>query len=286
MNYMSRFRTQNITHFRLGGAEKMNSGEEKVAQMKKIFDVKTDEELANKMGVSIFTVRNWKQRGDVPKKYELKILEEHGVRLSDTKILNNTNSVIVNGLSHGNITNGYQTEVSKELMEFIELFKEYGNSEMISRWRESLVEPEELNYVMVLLKAYVDNKLLRFLKSRLLKNKYGVYFDDKVEADDVGIIIEPSSGFESEFEVSLNLIEKKYRKKIGREASEKLTVEWLDDRIPAKVLWEKLGVKLEEARLWRYELKIPEERLKQIAKKLDVSLEDIDGAKFFEERSR
>ena len=39
----------------------MNCGEEKVAQMKKIFNVKTDEELANKMGVSIFTVRNWKQ---------------------------------------------------------------------------------------------------------------------------------------------------------------------------------------------------------------------------------
>ena len=286
MNYKSRFKIQNITHFRLGGAEEMNCGEEKVAQMKKIFNVKTDEELANKMGVSIFTVRNWKQRGDVPKKYELKILKEHGIRLSDTQISNNTNPVIVNSDNVGDIINRHQMQVSNEFMEFAELFKEYGNSEMISRWRESLVEREELNYVMALLKTYADNKLLRLLRSRLLKNKYGVYFDDKVEIDDVGIIIEPSSGFESEFEVSLNLIEKAYRKKIGWEASEKLTAEWLDDRIPAKILWEKLGVKIEEARLWRYELKIPKERLKQIAQKLGVLPEYIDGANYFKEHRR
>lgn len=141
---MSRSRTQNITHFRLGGAKKMNSGEEKVAQMKRIFDVKTDEELANEMGVSIFTVRNWKQRGDVPKKYELKILKEQGIRLSDTKISNNTNSIIVNGSNHGNIANGHQTEVSTELMELIELFKEYGNNAILKKWKNELENLKEI----------------------------------------------------------------------------------------------------------------------------------------------
>ena len=118
----------------------MNSGEEKVAQMKRIFDVKTDEELANEMGVSIFTVRNWKQRGDVPKKYELKILKEQGIRLSDTKISNNTNSIIVNGSNHGNIANGHQTEV----MEHIELFKEYCNNAILKKWKNELENLKEI----------------------------------------------------------------------------------------------------------------------------------------------
>jgi len=261
-----------------------------LARMRAVLGVKTDKQMCEILEIPYNTVTTWKDRGKIPKGKFLEIAAKLNVTPeyleSGINISNNTNSAIVNDSSHGNITNGYQTEVSKELMEFIELFKEYGNSEMISRWRESLVEREELNYVMALLKTYADNKLLRLLRSRLLKNKYGVYFDDKVEIDDVGIIIEPSSGFESEFEVSLNLIEKAYRKKIGWEASEKLTAEWLDDRIPAKILWEKLGVKIEEARLWRYELKIPKERLKQIAQKLGVSPEYIDGANYFKEHRR
>lgn len=69
--------------FWINGDLKMGNDIEKIYELKTFFGVKTDEELAQKLEVSVFAVRNWKQRNSLPKKYELKILKENGIKLGD-----------------------------------------------------------------------------------------------------------------------------------------------------------------------------------------------------------
>ncbi len=44
---------------------------EKIKVLKRLYRATTDQELADKLGASVFAVRNWKQRNSLPKKYEL-----------------------------------------------------------------------------------------------------------------------------------------------------------------------------------------------------------------------
>ena len=60
------------------------------------------------------------------------------------EISNNSNSVIVNGSNNGSIVNGHHVKVSDEFMEFAELFKKYGNSELLKQWTESLLKIKEV----------------------------------------------------------------------------------------------------------------------------------------------
>ena len=53
---------------------------------------------------------------------------------------NNANSVIVNGNNSGSIINGHQVKVSDEFMEVAELFKKYGNGELLKKWKEDLLK--------------------------------------------------------------------------------------------------------------------------------------------------
>lgn len=147
-------------------------------------------------------------------------------------------------------------------------------------------EKIDFKYVEELLREYADAETLMLLRARLLRNKYGMHLDRRVSVDDIGIIINSSVGFESKFEISLNLIEKAYRKTLNEAELERLCAEWMEYRVPAKILWKKLGVSLEEARAWRYALEIPEDHLKQIAKKLGVQVKQIDGAEHFNQYNR
>lgn len=72
---------------------------EKIAELKKLFKVKTDEQLAQKLGVGVFAVRNWKIRKSLPKKYELILLE------SEKRFLNNSTSVVIHGSNSGHFVN-------------------------------------------------------------------------------------------------------------------------------------------------------------------------------------
>ena len=108
---------------------------EKIRILKQIFEAKTDEELAEKLEVSVFAVRNWKQRDNLPKKYELLLVQKVGDSFS-----NNANSVIVNGNNSGSIINGHQVNVSDEFMEVAELFKKYGIGELLKKWKEDLLK--------------------------------------------------------------------------------------------------------------------------------------------------
>lgn len=54
----------------------MTEDRQKIDRLKEVFGVKTDEELAEKLDVTLFAVRSWKQRNSLPKKYELILLEK------------------------------------------------------------------------------------------------------------------------------------------------------------------------------------------------------------------
>ena len=62
------------------------TGTEKVMILKELYEVSTDEELANKLGISVFAVRNWKQRNSLPKKYEL-IIAGSSEKIFDAELL-------------------------------------------------------------------------------------------------------------------------------------------------------------------------------------------------------
>lgn len=126
----------------------MENLEAVLARMRAVLGVKTDKQMCEILEIQYGTLDNWKNRKKIPRGRLLEIATklnvtpeylENGVNIS-----NNTNSVIVNGSNSGTIANGRQTEVSTELMEFIELFKKYGNSELLRQWTESLLKIKEV----------------------------------------------------------------------------------------------------------------------------------------------
>ncbi|MFL1707048.1 S24 family peptidase [Campylobacter sp. MOP7] len=54
----------------------MTDDRQKIDRLKEIFGVKTDEALAEKLDVTLFAVRSWKQRNSLPKKYELILMQK------------------------------------------------------------------------------------------------------------------------------------------------------------------------------------------------------------------
>ena len=71
----------------------MDEDIEKIKELKRIFGVKTDEELAQKVGVGVFAVRSWKLRKSLPKKYELLLIQKRG----DVNIHNSKFGDFING---------------------------------------------------------------------------------------------------------------------------------------------------------------------------------------------
>lgn len=57
-----------------------------VSGLKSHFRVKTDEELASKLGLSKQAIANWRSRGKIPLKFQAKMLDEYGILYSDWDI--------------------------------------------------------------------------------------------------------------------------------------------------------------------------------------------------------
>ncbi|QPH84810.1 bacteriophage CI repressor [Campylobacter concisus] len=119
-----------------------------LARMRAVLGVKTDKQMCEILEIQYGTLDNWKNRKKIPRGRLLEIATKLNVTPeyleSGTHISNNTNSVIVNGSNNGSIVNGHQVKVSDEFMEFAELFKKYGNSELLKQWTESLAKIKNL----------------------------------------------------------------------------------------------------------------------------------------------
>ncbi|AQW87112.1 putative transcriptional regulator [Campylobacter pinnipediorum subsp. caledonicus] len=114
-----------------------------------LFEVKTDKELAVAMNVPYKTLNGWKDRKSIPTKRLIDVSQDNLVSLEwllDGKgnYSDIQNSVIVNGSNSGNIVNSHQHKVSSELMEFIELFEEYGNNKILQEFKDKLLKIKEV----------------------------------------------------------------------------------------------------------------------------------------------
>jgi len=119
-----------------------------LARVRAVLGVKTDKQMCEILEIQYGTLDNWKYRKKIPRGRLLEIATKLNVTPeyleSGTHISNNTNSVIVNGSNNGSIVTGHQVKVSDEFMEFAELFKKYGNSELLKQWTESLLKIKEV----------------------------------------------------------------------------------------------------------------------------------------------
>lgn len=130
----------------------MEKVEDVLFRLRWLYEVKTDKELAKALNISYKTLDGWKFRKSLPEKRIKDLVGPDKVNFewlfsgngrwcdNSMEISNNTNSVIVNG----SIVNGHQVKVSDEFMEFAELFKKYGNSELLKQWTESLLKIKEV----------------------------------------------------------------------------------------------------------------------------------------------
>jgi bacteriophage CI repressor helix-turn-helix domain len=121
----------------------MSQVDEILARVRFSLGVKNDTGLAEILEIPYKTLDGWKTRGAIPRTRLLEIATKLNVTPeyleSGTHISNNTDSVIVNG----SIVNGHQVKVSQELMDFVELFKEYGSNAMLKQFIERLEEEKE-----------------------------------------------------------------------------------------------------------------------------------------------
>ena len=130
----------------------MEKVEDVLFRLRWLYEVKTDKELAKALNISYKTLDGWKFRKSLPEKRIKDLVGPDKVNFewlfsgngrwcdNSMEISNNTNSVIVNG----SIVNGHQVKVSDEFMEFAELFKKYGTSELLKQWTESLLKIKEV----------------------------------------------------------------------------------------------------------------------------------------------
>ena len=126
----------------------MENMEAVLARIRAVLGVKTDKQMCEILGIQYGTLDMWKVRKKIPKGKFLEIAAKLNVTPeyleSGTHITNNTNSLIVTGSNNGSIVNGHQVKVSDDFMEFAELFKKYGNSELLRQWTESLAKIKNL----------------------------------------------------------------------------------------------------------------------------------------------
>lgn len=114
-------------------------------KIKEKLGVKEDKELAGILDIPYKTINNWRYTKKIPKERILKIAKKIDMsadELVGKNILsNNTNSIVVNGSNSGKLINKHQeTKVDDSLMEFIELFKQYGNEALLSKFKDELLK--------------------------------------------------------------------------------------------------------------------------------------------------
>lgn len=227
-------------------------------RIKSAIGARTDKEMCEILEIPYGTLDNWKTRKKIPKARLFEIAQAINLPVEfllngNMQILNNNNAII-NSSNNNIILGGQQNNISKE-------------------------DKNERDYVAELIKEFADEKILKWARNRLLLKKYGTFFDKRVTLDDMGIIIYPYAGFDSDFEESLNLIEKTYRLQLSEKELLKQCKSWLEYRVPALTLWTNLGISIAEARKWRLELEIPYEELEKIAEKLAISTLQIMPSK-------
>lgn len=115
---------------------------EELDDLKFRLKLRTDEELANVLNTSKSAMDKWISKKEIPQKWR-RIIELQFPKVGDNSFSSNTNSVIVNGNNSGSIINGHQMKVSDEFMEVAELFKKYGNGELLKQWKENLLKIKE-----------------------------------------------------------------------------------------------------------------------------------------------
>lgn len=158
----------------------MEQVEDVLFRLRWLYEVKTDKELAKALKISYKTLDGWKFRKSLPEKRIKDLVGPDKVNFEwlfsgngrwcdkSTDISNNTNSVIVNGSNNGSIVNGHQVKVSQELMDFVELFKEYGNNAMLKKWKSELeasrartqgdeIDEETMKYLFKSVKNFNEN---------------------------------------------------------------------------------------------------------------------------------
>ena len=160
-----------LTNFTLKD-EKMENLEAVLARMRAVLGVKTDKQMCEILDIPYGTLDMWKVRKKIPKGRFLEIAAKLNVTPeyleSGINISNNANSVVVNGSNNGSIVNGHQVKVSQELMDFVELFKEYGSNAMLKKWKSELeankarmqedeIDEETMKYLFKSVKNFNEN---------------------------------------------------------------------------------------------------------------------------------
>lgn len=116
----------------------MSDFNEDLNKLKKLFQVKTDVDLAKKLSISLHTVRSWKERKILPEKY--KIIGSTGVYKSKTGVqFINSNDNIIISLKKEDFKND-----QKEVEQLLSLLK-YAPKEFLLQIIERLREFEKLS---------------------------------------------------------------------------------------------------------------------------------------------
>ncbi|MDL0088497.1 helix-turn-helix domain-containing protein [Campylobacter gastrosuis] len=122
----------------------MENLEAVLARIRAILCVKTDKQMCKILEIPYNTLTTWKDRKRIPKGKFLEIANKLNVSPTfletGVNISNNTNRIIVNGSNNGSIVSSHQTQVDSELMEFIKLFKDYGNGKILKEFKDRLIK--------------------------------------------------------------------------------------------------------------------------------------------------
>lgn len=119
-----------------------------LSRLRTKFGMENNVELAKFLDIPYKTMAGWKTRKNIPTSRIHDIankeqLDPLWILTGGGNLSHNTNSVIVNGANNGSIINTHQVKVSDELMEFVELFKEYGSAALLKKWRQELQNVKE-----------------------------------------------------------------------------------------------------------------------------------------------
>lgn len=105
----------------------------KLDELKDLWGLRTDEELANKLNIPKNTINTWIRRGSIPEKWELKIIQ-----MNDKSIVGNSNIQVI---GHKNSVNSTSNQKYSELFELIE---QYATPKLIEEFKFKLLKIKEV----------------------------------------------------------------------------------------------------------------------------------------------
>ncbi len=138
----------------------MSNVNEVIDRMRIVTNTQTYADLANKLGVALTTINNWKRRGEVPEINILKCIHLtnttkeyllHGVKKNDNShIVNGNHNVSISGTGNtiGNNVNNIGNQepiIDYELKEVCQLLHDYGSPKMIKELKSKLLQIKALH---------------------------------------------------------------------------------------------------------------------------------------------